>query len=488
MANTLQAIRKFRLKKLKHLQAQGFNPFPSITKRTHKISQVLKNFSKLNVQKKEIFLAGRIIGWRGHGGSIFLDLKEESGKIQLLLKKDKVGEKAFELFEKFFDVGDFIQCHGELMKTKTGEKTLEVLGYKILTKTLRPLPEKWHGLQDIEEKYRKRYLDLIFNLESKEKLEIRSQIIRLLREFLEKKEFLEVETSILQPLYGGAQARPFKTRHNALNMNLYLRISPELYLKRLLIGGFEKIYELSKCFRNEGIDRFHNPEFTSLEIYWAYVDYKKMMELTEEMFYWLLKKIFGKTKIKYQDKEIDFKTPWLRMDFLQFFKHELKIDYEKINRQGLLQKAKDLNLKIEKEASKAKLADEIYKKCLRPKIWEPTFILHHPLGFQPLAKTFEKNPLKLANSQLVVAGVELINSFSELNNPIEQEERFKEQEQLSKKGLEDIQRKDKDFLEALEFGMPPAAGLGLGIDRLVAILTNSYSLREVIFFPAMKKK
>ncbi len=488
MDNSLQVIRKIRLGKLKHLQIQGFNPFPSFVKKTHKICQVLKNFSKLSEQEKEIFLAGRITGWRAHGGAIFLDLKDSSGKVQLLLKKDKVGEKIFELFQKFFDIGDFIQCRGKLTKTKVGEKTLEVLSFKILTKILRPLPEKWHGLQDIEERYRKRYLDLIFNSEVKEKFELRSKIIKFLREFLEKKEFLEVETPILQPLYGGAQAKPFKTHLNALNMDLYLRISPELYLKRLLIGGFEKIYELGKCFRNEGIDRFHNPDFTILEAYWAYVDYNEMMKLTEEMFTWLLKKIFGKTTLKYEDKEINFKTPWIRIDFLQFFKHNLKIDYEEINREGLIKEAEKLNLKIEKENPKAKIADEIYKKYLLPKIWQPTFIIHHPLGFQPLAKSFEKNPLKLANFQLVIAGTELINGFSELNDPIEQGKRFREQEKLFKKGLEEIQKRDNDFLEALEYGMPPAAGFGLGIDRLIVLLTNSHSLREAILFPTMKEK
>lgn len=488
MSNTLQRIREIRLKKLKHLQIQGFNPFPSLAKRDYKISQALKDFSKLSAQKKEIYLVGRIIGWRTHGGAIFLDLKDESSKIQLFLKKDKIGEKAFELFEKCFDIGDFLQVRGNLIKTKVGEKTLEISGFKILTKSLRPLPEKWHGLQDIEERYRKRYLDLIFNSEVKEKFKRRAEIIKLLREFLERKEFLEVETPILQPLYGGARARPFKTYLNALKMNLYLRISPELYLKRLLIGGFEKIYELGKCFRNEGIDRFHNPDFTMLEVYWAYVDYREMMKLIEEMFKWLLKKIFNKITLKYQGEEINFKTPWQRIDFFQFFKHNLKIDYEIINREGLINVAKKLNLKIEKEASKVKIADEIFKKHLLPEIRQPTFVLHYPLGFQLLAKTFEKNSLKLANFQLMVAGAELINGFSELNDPLEQEKRFKEQEKLIQKGLEEIQKKDKHFLEALECGMPPAAGFGLGIDRLIALLTNSHSLREVMLFPTMRQK
>lgn len=488
MKKTLELIKKNRLKKLKSLQNQGFNCFPSLTKRTYKISQILKNFSRLSFQKKEFSIVGRILGWRTHGGVIFLDLKDETGKIQLLFKKNKLGEKFFNFFEQYFDLGDFIQGVGTLIKTKAGEKSLEIINFKILTKTLRPLPEKWHGLQDIEERYRKRYLDLIFNPEVKKAFEFRFKIIKLLREFLNKKDFLEVETPILQPLYGGASARPFKTHFNALDMELYLRISPELYLKRLLIGGFEKIYEIGKCFRNEGIDRLHNPEFSSLEIYWAYVNYKEMMKLVEQLFVWLLKKLFAKTSLKYKGKEINFKTPWQRIDFFQFFKQNLKIDYEKINQESLLKKANELGLKMDPKNSKAKIADEIFKKVLASKIWQPTFILHYPLGFQPLAKTFDKNSQKLANFQLIVGGVELINGFSELNDPLEQKRRFEEQEELAKKGLEEVQRLDEEFLEALEYGMPPTGGLGLGIDRLILFLTNFHSLREIILFPTMRIK
>ncbi|MDI6883014.1 MAG: lysine--tRNA ligase [Patescibacteria group bacterium] len=492
----LEKIKKSRLRKLKKIISAGLNPYPAQTQRTHKISEALSNFSKLSSQKKELVLVGRILSLRTHGGATFLDIEDGSAsspqvgtdKIQVLLKIDKIGEHGYKFFQDVFDIGDFCQFKGVLFKTKTGERTLEISNFRILTKSLLPLPEKWHGLQDIEERYRKRYLDLIFSKEVKEKFTLRTKIIKTLREFLEKHDFLEVETPTLQPIYGGARARPFKTHLNALNIDLYLRISPELYLKRLLIGGFEKVYEIGKCFRNEGIDKHHNPDFTMLEFYWAFADYKDMMDLTEKMFEFLLKKIFGKLEIKFEGKKINFKTPWSRMEFSQLFKKFTKIDLEEVNQQGLARIAQKLGVLVEKERPKAEIADEIYKKYCRPKIFGPTFVLHHPLDFQPLAKQLEKNPKKLANFQLIVAGIELVNAFSELNDPLEQKRRFEEQEKLYKKGLEEAQRIDKDFLEALEQGMPPAAGFGMGIDRLVALLTNSHSLREVILFPTMRPK
>jgi len=485
---SLEKIRKIRIAKLKALEARGFDCFPRQSKKTHKISEALKDFFKLKIQKKEIVLAGRVISWRGHGGMFFLDIKDESGKIQVLFKKDKLGEKGFKFFQDFFDIGDFVELRGTLIKTKTAEKTLEIHNFKILAKSLRLLPEKWHGLKDVEERYRKRYLDLIFNEKVKNNFKTRSNIIKFLRDFLEKQGFLEVETPILQPIYGGARAKPFKTHLNALDIDLYLRIAPELYLKKLLVGGFEKVYEIGKCFRNEGVDKSHNPDFTMLEFYWAYADYKAMIKLTEKMLCSLIKKFLGKMSLQYQGKKINFKTPWIRIEFSQLFKRDTKIDLEEINQAGLVKKAKELEIEVEKNMPKAEIADEIYKKYCLPKIQEPCFILHHPLGFQPLAKKFTKNSFKLANFQLIVAGMELINSYSELNDPIEQGERFKEQERLFKKGFKEAIRSDKDFLEALEYGMPPAAGWGMGIDRLVALLTDSHSLREIILFPTMRPK
>jgi len=483
---TIDEIRKNRFKKIKAIESAGFLVYPGETKKTHSCEEALEDFSKLSRSKKEIILAGRIISLRGHGGLVFCNIEDGSGEIQVLFKKDRLGEKNYEFFLNNFDIGDFIEIRGTLFKTKKGEKTLEAADYKILAKSLLPLPEKWHGLKDVEERYRKRYLDLIFNKEVKEKFKLRSKIIKEIREFLEKEGFLQVETPILQPIYGGAKAKPFKTHLNALDIDLYLRISPELYLKRLLVGGFEKIYEIGKCFRNEGIDRAHNPDFTMLEFYQAYTDYKELMKFTEKMFSALLKNLFGSLKIKYEGKEINFKPPWPRIEFNQLIKKYTKINLDEIHIQALKKEAKKLG--IEPKGEKAEIADDIYKKVCRSKIWQPTFILHHPAGAFPLAKSLKKNPAKTANFQLVAADIELINAFSELNDPIEQKKRFEEQEKIFKAGFEEAQRMDKDFIEALEYGMPPAAGFGMGIDRLTALLTDSHSLREVILFPTMRPR
>ena len=485
---TLPEIKKNREEKLNKIIHSGLNPYPAKTKRTHKINEVLEDFSKLAKKTQEVVVVGRVRTLRGHGGATFFDIEDGSGKIQGLLRKNRIGEKGYEFFQELVDIGDFLEVRGTLMKTKTGEKTIEVSDFNFLVKSLLPLPEKWHGLKDIEERYRKRYLDLLFNKEVRKKFGLRSEIIKALREFLEKEGFLEVETPILQSIYGGAKAKPFKTHLNALDMDLYLRIAPELYLKRLLVGGFEKIYEIGKCFRNEGVDKSHNPDFTMLEFYWAFADYKDMMELTEKMFSFILKKIFGKLEIEYNGKKINFKPPWKRIDYFEFFQKETDLNLEDLSKEGLEKEAKKIGLELAKEAQKAEIADKLFKKLCQSKIQEPTFILHHPIGAFPLAKTFEKNSKKLANFQLVVSGWELINAFSELNDPVEQRKGFEEQEKLYKAGLEEAQRMDEDFLDALEYGMPPAAGFGLGIDRLVALLTDSHSLREVILFPTMRPK
>ncbi len=477
-------IRKNRLKKLKAIETAGFSAYPLKTKRTHKISQALEKFNDFSRKKKEIILTGRIRLLRVHGGATFLHLEDGTGKIQAFFKKDRLGEKGYQFFLNNFDIGDFVEIRGILFKTKRGERTIEAVGFKMLAKSLLPLPEKWHGLKEIEERYRKRYLDLIFNPEIKKKFKIRSKVIKELRRFLEGEGFLEVETPILQPIYGGARAKPFKTHLNALDIDLYLRISPELYLKRLLVGGFEKIYEIGKCFRNEGVDRYHNPDFTMLEFYWAFADYKDLMKLTERMFRELVKEIFGKLTIKYEGKQINFKTPWPRIEFYNLIKKETKINLKEINREALAKEAQRLGVKLEKGASKTEIGDELFKKFCRPKIWQPTFIIHHPLGFQPLAKALGKD--KLANFQLVVGGCEVFNAFSELNDSREQRKRFKEQEKLYRGGSKEAQRMDKDFLEALEYGMPPAAGFGMGIDRFVMLITGSNSLREILLFPFMK--
>ncbi|MDD2731770.1 MAG: lysine--tRNA ligase [Candidatus Pacebacteria bacterium] len=484
--SSIEDIRKARIKKLKAIEAAGFSAYPNQVKRTHTSETALKEFSKLFRQKKEVILVGRIISLREHGGLAFINIKDESGKIQAMLKKDRLGEKGYRFFLDNFDIGDFIEIKGILFKTKRGEKTIEVWSYKMTAKSLLPLPEKWHGLTDIEERYRKRHLDLLFNPEVKERFVLRSKVITEIRSFLEKEGFLEVETPILQPLYGGASAKPFKTHLNALDINLYLRISPELYLKRLLVGGFEKVYEIGKCFRNEGIDKAHNPDFTMLEFYWAYSDYKELMKFTEKFISSIIKKITGRTKISYQGKTIDFSCPWPRIEYSNIIRKYAKIDIDEMGLEGLKKQAQKMGLSV--KGGKAEIIDEIYKKMCRPKISNPVFLIQYPASAFPLAKPLDDNTAKSASFQLVAAGFELVKAFSEMNNPILQRERFKEQEKIFKQGFEEAQPMDEDFIEALEYGMPPASGFGMGIDRLTALITNSHSLREIILFPIMKPR
>lgn len=445
-------IRKNRLKKLQAIREVGLNPYPIRSMRTHSIGELLVNFEKLEKIGKEIIAVGRIRSIRVHGGLTFLHFEDWSGKIQAYFKRDELGPKSYNFFLDNFDVGDFIEINGILFKTKTGEKTIKVSKFRMLAKSLLPLPEKWYGLKDVEERFRKRYLDLIMNEEVKKKFLMRTLIVKELRNFLNKNNFLEVETPILQLLPGGALARPFKTYLNALKLDLYLRVAPELYLKRLLVGGFEKIYEIGRCFRNEGIDAYHNPDFTMLELYWTYQDRDGLMKFVENLFKNLLEKIKNTLQITYQGQKINFKTPWKKVKF---------------------------NDLVPSETKKEK-RDEIFKEACK-KIIQPTFVIDHPVEMSVLAKAKEEDPTKAERFQLIVAGIELINGFSELNDPIEQRKRF----ELTKLAPE---RKDEDFLEALEYGMPPAAGLGLGIDRLVALLTDSHSLREIILFPTMRPR
>ena len=486
---TIDEIKKERIRKLQGIRATGEDAYPAQARRTHTAGEALEEFAKLSKAKKEIFLVGRIRAIRGHGGSTFLNIEDGTGGIQAYLKKDGVGEKAYQSFLDLFDIGDFVQLRGTLFKTKKGEKTLEISSYKMLAKSLLPLPEKFHGLQDEEERFRKRYLDLIFNEEVREKFEKRAALIKAIREFLDKQEFLEVETPVLQNIYGGADAQPFKTHLNAFDLDMYLRISLELPLKRLIVGGFEKVYELGRVFRNEGVDRMHNPDFTMLEFYWAYADYKDMMKLTEKMFSHLLKQVYNTMKIQYEGKEIDFKAPWPRVEYRNLIKTHTKLDIESLNRDALAQEAKKLGIAVEKEWSKGKAVDEIYKKYVRPKVWQPTFVIHHPSEMFPLAKQRPENPQEAETFQLLAAGGwELVKAYSEQNDPLVQRKAFEAQEGMFRQGLADAQRMDTDFVEALEYGMPPTAGFGMGIDRLTALLTNTHSLREIILFPTMKPR
>ena len=478
-------IRKIRIKKLKSIENAGLLAYPISTKRTHTNKEALDGFTKLS--QKEIFLVGRIMSLRGHGFLTFANIVDGSSSIQLSFKKDSLGEKGYKFFLDHFDRGDFISVKGELFKTKRGEKTLNVTAYHMLSKSLLPLPEKWAGIKDIDDRFRKRYLDLIFNPEIKDKFILRSNIIKEIRDFFNKEGFLEVETPMLQPIYGGATAKPFKTHLNALDMDMYLRISPELYLKRLLVGGFEKVYEIGRCFRNEGVDRSHNPDFTILEFYWAYADYKDLMKFTEKLFSKVLNNLFNTSKIDYEDKKIDFKAPYKRIEYSDLFKKYTNINLEEINLTALKKEAKKLGI-VSLKGGKAEIADEIFKVAIRPKIEQPTFIIHYPAEAFPLAKALEKDKTKSASFQLIIMGMEIIKAFSELNNPIIQEENLKAQEKIFKEGFSEAQRMDKDFIEALEYGMPPAAGWGMGIERLVMLLTNTHSVKEVILFPTMRPK
>ena len=483
---TIEEIRDNRIKKLAKIKAAGLDAYPLETKRTHTIGQALKDFAKLEKSKKIVVLAGRIMAIRSFGALAFLKFEDPTGRFQAVLRKEGMGPAAFDQFVELMDVGDFAEFKGQIVETKTGEKSVDVQSWKILAKGLMPMPEKWHGLQDLEERYRKRYLDLLFNQEVKEKFALRSKIISLIREFMGKQGFMEVETPILQPLYGGAKAKPFKTHINAFDLDIFLRVAPELYLKRLIIGGYEKVYEIGKAFRNEGVDKYHNPDFTIMEYYWAYADYRDMMKMTEKMFDFLVKKIFKTDKIKIGEQEVSFKAPWTRIEFRDLLQKYAKVDYDLYDAKGLAEQAKKLGVEIEKGAGKAEIADEIYKKFCRPQLINPTFIIHHPLGFQPLAKA--KDDKHLANFQVVLVGTEIINAFSELNDPVEQRKRFEQQAELFKQGFSEAQQNDTEFVEALEHGMPPSAGFGLGVDRLIMLLTNSSNLRDAILFPLMKPR
>ncbi|MDD5032640.1 MAG: lysine--tRNA ligase [Candidatus Pacebacteria bacterium] len=494
---SLEEIRESRLRKLESLKAEFGEVFPSKIIRNFTLAEVVADFSKLSKKKTSIFLVGRVFGIRSHGGVVFCDFKDGSldkktGKKELLqayLKKDILGEEKFLSFQNNIDTGDFVEFEGSLFKTQKGEKSIKVLSWRIIAKSLRPLPEKWHGLSDVEERFRKRYLDTVMNDEVFSRFALRSKIISETRNFLDKNGFLEVETPVLQPLAGGALAEPFKTRHNALGIDLFLRIAPELYLKRLLIGGFEKVYELGRNFRNEGIDMTHNPEFTMLEFYAAYKDADYLRGFIEEMFRGLAKKVFGKQKVSYENAEIDFSKKFSVVSFNDILKrHALISEPEKANLDDLKLKAKQFGIEIGNSDSWGKIADNIFKKVCRSKIIQPTFVVDIPLELSPLAKKKTDKENEVDRFQLIVGGIELVNGFSELNDPLDQKKRFEKQQEFRKAGDKEAAEFDKSFVEAMEYGMPPAAGAGIGIDRLVMFLTNTKNIREVVLFPTLRPK
>ncbi len=483
----LEEIRNERIKKLGILRERGITPYPSAYRRTHSIIEVLQKFSALERAKKKLSIVGRIMAKREHGGSTFFDLRDDSGKIQIYLKKD-ILVNAYDLALETIDIGDFIGVEGRVFKTQKGEPTIEVSSWSMLAKSLRPLPEKWHGLQDVEERFRKRYLDLLMNNEIRARFVLRSQIIDTIRDFHRKNGFLEVETPMLHPVPGGALAKPFVTHHNALDLDLYLRVAPELYLKRLLIGGLDKVFELGKSFRNEGIDATHNPEFTILESYSAYWNEEDMMKFVESLFIALAKHFWKKQEVGFDGKKINFKAPFSRVTFKDLLaRYALITGYDGETRDSLATRARQLGIDTEKSDPKGKVADEIYKKICRPHLIQPTFVTNHPLDISPLAKKAERAG-EVRRFQLIVAGMELANGFAELNDPLEQRERFEEQEKMLGAGEEEAHRIDEDYIEAMEYGLPPAAGLGIGIDRVVMLFTNTKNIREVVLFPTMRPR
>jgi len=487
--SSLDEIRNVRIKKLKKLRESGIDPFPSDTEASKSVKELILSFGASKKQKRDQIVAGRIMAIREHGGSLFFDLYDGTGSMQMYLKKDDVGDESYSLFKETIDVGDFCEVRGSPFVTKKKEKSLLVSSWRILAKSLRPLPEKWHGLQDVEERFRKRYLDLLMNKEVRERFKVRSEIIKFIRKYLDKEGFIEVETPILQNIAGGALARPFVTHHNALDIDLYLRIAPEIYLKKLLIGGFPKVYEIGRSFRNEGIDATHNPEFTTIEVYEAYADASTHREFIEAFLRSLVKAVFKKSAISYQGDIISFTKKFNTVSFIEVLKRHASIpDYEGMSTEDLLLRAKQFGIEVEHNASKDKVADEIFKKICRPKFIQPTFVIHHPVGISPLAKKLSRNADYVDRYQLIVGGLEIANGFSELNDSIEQRSRFEEQQRRREQGDEEATQLDEEFIEALEYGMPPAAGLGIGIDRLVMLLTDTKNIREVVFFPTMRPK
>lgn len=471
-----------REEKLQNIIDAGQNPFPSKTDRSVSIKEAKKSKDKITV-------AGKVLSIRSHGKSTFMDVQDETALMQVYFKFDAVGEDHYN-FLKNIDVGDYIEATGEVFKTKTGEITLAVSKYKVLTKTLLPVPDKWYGLKDTELRYRKRFLDLIINPEVKKNLEIRSRLVDALRSFMKKNGFLEVETPILQPIPGGASARPFITHYNILKQDMYLRIAPELYLKRLVVGGFEKVFEIGRQFRNEGLSHMHNPEFSSMEFYWAYQDYESLMKFTEQLISFTIKEVTESLKVKFGEEELNFTPPYSQITFDALIEKDCGINiyqyptFAELKKEVIKNKI-DLNFKEIKVWPK--LVDELYKKVSRPKIIQPIFVIDHPLVLVPLAKAKEDDPQKSQTFQLVCAGgIELLKAYSEQNNPREQEARFKEQVKLSKAGWEESNMMDENFVEALKYGLPPTAGWGMGVERFAMILANQYSIKEVIPFPTLK--
>ena len=479
---------RLRREKLAELKSEGKDPFDVYkVDRTHTSEQVKSNFEKL--EGKEVTVAGRIMSKRGQGKVVFSDIHDRDGKIQLFIKIDEVGEEQLKSY-KTFDLGDMVEATGEVFKTRTEEISVKVKSFQLICKSLKPLPEKWHGLKDPDLRYRQREVDLITNPEVKDTFIKRSQIIRGIREFLDNRGFLEVETPILSPIAGGAAARPFITHHNTLDIDMYLRIATELYLKRLIVGGFEKVYDMGKNFRNEGMSVRHNPEFTMIELYEAYSDYNDMMEIMENLAAYVCEKVNGTTKVMYQGTEIDFKPPWRRITMVDAVKEYAGIDFNSIASDEEAQAiAKEKHLEFPKPlntVTKGEVLNALYEEFAEQHMIQPTFVMDYPVEISPLTKKKRGNEMFTERFEGFVFGREICNAYSELNDPIVQRERFEQQAKERELGDDEAYMIDEEFMSALETGMPPTGGLGFGVDRLIMFLTDSPSIRDVLLFPTMK--
>mgnify|MGYP006420749969 CR=1 FL=1 len=489
MSNTedLSEVLQVRREKLKELQSMGRDPYKvSKYDRDTFSDEVEENFDELEKNETVVSVAGRMMAQRVMGKSSFFELQDAHGRVQAYIRKDTIGKKEYELFETY-DLGDIIGIKGTVFETGKGEKTIRVKELKLLSKSLQVLPEKYHGLKDQDLRYRQRYLDLIMNPEVKESFLTRNKLIKEMKNYFDNNGFKEVETPILSPIAGGATARPFITHHNTLDIDMYMRIANELFLKRLIVGGFDRVYEMGKMFRNEGMSPKHNPEYTAVELYAAYNDYKFMMNLTEEVVVQMLENVIGDTKVEYQGTEIDFTPPWKRISMIDAVKEYTGIDFHEIETLEKSREAADkVDVHIEKDMKRGHIINEIFEEKCEEYLVQPTFITHHPVEVSPLSKRNKENPELTDRFELFANTWELANGFSELNDPIDQKERFEEQLAKREGGDDEAHMMDEDFVNALEVGLPPTVGLGIGVDRLIMLLTNAESIRDVILFPTMK--
>jgi lysyl-tRNA synthetase class 2 len=474
-----------RREKLARWREAGVDPYPFQFQLTHRTGELRTRFEELAESKQEVRVAGRLMALRGFGKSTFAQLQDGEGRIQIYFQIDKLGADAYERVG-WLDMGDIIGVSGTLFTTRTGEKTVAATSFQLLAKSLEPLPEKWHGLADKELRYRRRYVDLTVNPEVQEVFRKRAAALSGLRAFLDARGFLEVETPVLQPLYGGASARPFVTHHHALDMSLYLRIADELYLKRLIVGGFEKVYEVCKDFRNEGMDRDHNPEFTMIEFYWAYADYRDGMRLTRELIVHLALTVAGTLDVPHAEAHLSLGGEWPERPYLEALGEALGTDPRSLSEEQLTRLCEDAGQSAAPGSGRARLYDLLFKLKVEPHLQEPVFIVDYPRELSPLAKSHRRDPDLVERFELFIGGTELANGFSELNDPRDQRQRFEQQMELRAKGDLEAQVLDEDYLRALEFGLPPTAGVGLGFDRLVMLLSNQRSIRDVLLFPQMR--